>query len=453
MNTFDAFYLPGFDMSTVREWRYVEHDGMRSRYPVLGASQLIGICASIRSRRNAQLVDIAVRHVVEAVSAAAERMHNSLDEITRLVSAITGYSAPVTAQTLQQMFADWQTDSLQAMLRAELGNERVLDQAIEDPNMRGKRIAAYGFPLTFHVFSGNVPGVAVTSIIRALLVKSAVLGKTASGEPALAVIFARELEHVAPEIAECLAVSYWPGDEAGLSKAAAAEADAVIVYGGEVAVSSVARGLAPGKRLVVHGPRVSFGVVGPRRNEQIANEVAHAVAAYDQQGCVSPHLVYVAGTAEEAERFAQAVAVQLERLAESHPRGRLSTEEAVAIRNARAQAEFGDGEVFGAEHSGYSVIFEPDPAFRLSCLNRVVYVKPVASAHDVALLLPASHHLQSAAVAGFDDTKKAELIRLLGLAGVSRITSFERLPWPPMHWHHDGSAPLRELLWWQDIES
>jgi hypothetical protein len=98
------------------------------------------------------------------------------------------------------------------------------------------------------------------------------------------------------------------------------------------------------------------------------------------------------------------------------------------------------------------VIFEPSASFNVSCLNRVVYVKPVNSWPDVVRQLPAAQHLQSAAVEGFDATQKAELVRLLGLAGVSRVTSFERLPWPPMYWHHDGSAPLRELLRWQDVE-
>ena len=43
----------------------------------------------------------------------------------------------------------------------------------------GGRQAAFGPRLAAHVFSGNVPGVAVTSLVRSLLVKAATLGKTA----------------------------------------------------------------------------------------------------------------------------------------------------------------------------------------------------------------------------------------------------------------------------------
>jgi hypothetical protein len=193
-------------------------------------------------------------------------------------------------------------------------------------------------------------------------------------------------------------------------------------------------------------------VVG-ETDERVVRDVAHAVAAYDQQGCVSPHLVYVVGEAEKARGFAQAVARELRSLAASLPRGSVTPEEAVAIRNVRTAAEFGaDTELFGAEQDGFSVIFEKDASFKLSCLNRVLYVKPVKDPRDVLPWLPDARLLQSVAVAGFAESEKAGLARSLGLAGISRVTSFARLPWPPMDWHHDGGSPLRELIRWQDIE-
>jgi hypothetical protein len=450
MKTFDAFQLPGFNTATVEQWGYLEHGGARSRFPLLTKVQLTEICRTIREQRR-QLVSTPVNKIVSAIDRAAARMQSDLAETTQLLNAVTGYSQPVVKETLQHMLADWRADSLQTMLAAELPDARILDQPIPDPDVPGKLIAAYGFPLTFHMFSGNVPGVAVTSIIRALLVKSAVLGKTAVGEPVLPVLFARALEQVAPELAACLAVTYWPGGTAELDDAALNAAEAVVLYGGEDAIDQVAARVPTRTRLIVHGPRISFGVVGPQRSEQLSHEIATAVAAYDQQGCVSPHMVFVLGENDEVKEFAAHIAKALDRIAATHPRGEITAEEAVSIRNVRAMAEFGAGEVFGAEQAG-GVIFDVSPAFTVSCLNRVVFVKPVSSLDDVAQQLPAAHLLQSAAIAGFPPKQKAELIRRLGLAGVSRVTSFERLPWPPMHWHHDGSAPLRELTRWLDVE-
>jgi hypothetical protein len=449
-----AYHLPGLDPNAVEEWRYIEADGMRLRWPVLSSSQLATICDTLIRNRDEHLLMCSVNELVNAIDQTSGALREHIDETSKLLSAFTGYSQPVARETLSHMLDDWRAPALEQMLRSELGHPAVLDHPIVDAEIPGRRVAAYGFPFAFHIFSGNVPGVAVTSLIRSLLVKSATLGKTAAGEPLLPVLFAEQLARVAPRIATCVGVTYWPGGTAELEDVAINAADAVVVYGGEASVQAI-QAHAANKHIVVHGPRLSFGIVGPHAAPDLARDVAQAVAAYDQQGCVSPHVIYVVGAPELARAFARTVATELEHLSATLPRGPLSTAEAIAIRNARAAAEFADGgavELLGSEQAGYSVIVEQDPAFKLSCLNRLLYVKPVPEALLVPDLLPPRRFLQSAAVEGFPATEKAELVRRLGLSGVSRITSFAKLPWPPMHWHHDGSAPLRELITWQDVE-
>ncbi|HEY0673627.1 MAG TPA: acyl-CoA reductase [Longimicrobiales bacterium] len=453
MKSLDIFHLPATVVRGVTEWRYLERPGVRMRFPVLMSAHIDDICRAIRGNRTQHLNTRTVAAIVEAIDSAVTLMRRDAEATAALLSAVTGYSQPVAADTLAHMLDDWSADALHALLRSELQDARVLDQPVRDTAIANKYVAAYGFPLGCHVFSGNVPGVAVTSIIRSLLVKSATLGKTASGEPVLPVLFAQALSQVAPGLASCLALTYWPGGTADLDATAVANADVIVVYGGGAAVSAIAARVSPARRLVVHGPRLSFAIAGPTAGAREAADLARAVAAYDQQGCVSPHLVYVLGDATQARSFAQAVAAELEKLRETSPVGDLRTEEVIAIRNARAEAEFAPGmELFGEEGSGYSVILEQQPEFRLSCLNRLLYVKPVPSFDVIAAALPAREHLQSVGIAGFDEKAKAGLIRQLGLAGVSRITSFARLPWPPMHWHHDGATPLQELIYWQDIE-
>jgi hypothetical protein len=453
MTTLDAFHLPPGIVSDVADWGYQEYDGLRLRWPRLSAEQVTALCQQLKDARAQHLVTRKVDDIVDAVAAAARRLETQTTDLADTLSLVTGYSPPVVAQTIERMLADWSAQSLQALLRSELGHGRVLDTAVSDARAPNKRIAAFGFPLGFHVFSGNVPGIAVTSIIRSLLVKSGTLGKTATGEPLLPVLFARALAESAPELASSIAVTYWPKESDELIAAALEAADAIVVYGGDEAVRSIGSRVPPGRRFVVHGPRVSFAMAGTAASAADAEALADAVAAYDQQGCVSPHLVYVIGEAEQALGFARAIADRLAALAGTLPLGRISAEEAVAIRNVRTAAEFSsDTELLGSETDGYSVIVERDPTFRLSCLNRVLYVKPLPRPGDVSAHLPAREYLQSAALAGFSEKEKAGLIRQLGLAGISRITSFDQLPWPPMHWHHDGSAPLRELLYFQDIE-
>ena len=451
MTTFDAYHLPGFTASKFEE---LQAGDISIRWPALDAQDITTVCNTILHNRSKFLANTPVREIIRIIDAAVVHLEKDVDGVARLLSNVTGYSNEVVHETLEHMLRDWRAPALEELLRAELGDPDALDRPVTDPNIPAKSIAAYGFPLAFHVFSGNVPGVAVTSIIRSLLVKSATLGKTASGEPVLPVLFAQAIERVSPELAGCLAITYWPGGHHALERAALEAADVCVVYGGSDAVREIAEKFSPQKRLVVHGPRYSFGIVNDISSNTAAH-IARAVASFDQQGCVSPHVVYVTGSPSRARVLAEDVAREMTALEKQLPRGRLSTEEAVAINKLRTEAEFSDRnvELFGNEATPFSVIFEEDPQFRISCLNRVLYVKPVGDARDVVDLVPSPRDVQSVALAGFADNEKAELVQKLGQSGISRITTFERLPWPPMHWHHDGSSPLRELIWWLDVEA
>jgi hypothetical protein len=357
------------------------------------------------------------------------------------------------------MAVDWRAGPLRELLRSELGDPRVLDGFHADP--RGHRqAAAFGPRLAAHVFSGNVPGVAVTSIVRSLLVKAATLGKTAVGEPLLPALFARGLAEADAELGACVAVTYWHGGDDELERAALEHADAVIVYGGRDAVAAIRAKSPPGARFLGYGPKLSFGVVGREcLTENDAAEVAAAAAldasTFDQQGCVSPHVFYAEEGGEVSPReWALLLAREMEAVECDLPRGTLSPSEASSIRQLRARAEFSaDVDLHASEEgTAWTVIYDPDPAFEASCLNRVVRVKPVATLAAVpALVMDYGALLQTVGVsAGEEETRT--LAEALGALGASRIVPLGRMAWPPPWWHHDGHPPLRSLVRWCDLE-
>jgi hypothetical protein len=194
------------------------------------------------------------------------------------------------------------------------------------------------------------------------------------------------------------------------------------------------------------------------RLAQVADQIALAVATFDQQGCVSPHAVFLIGSHTAARTLAAQVAFALDRLEQRLPRGRISTAEALAIHEARTRAEFRHTEqepvIFAGRNTSYTVVLDGSDSFEPSCLNRFVYIKPVPNLEQlIQCLQPTSPYLQSVAVLGFPDHELPELLDRLARAGASRITTFAELPWPPADWHHDGSHPLRELIRWVDIET
>ena len=460
-SAFDAWYLPG-----------VEPDGMATlelgpltcRYPVPTTELIAGSIRVLREAGRA-LRERPVAELARVIAAAAARLADTDDplraEAVRLVGAATGYSDAMTRLVLDRMTDDWTTDALQRLLTAERGDPGVLDGF--RPAAPGRLTRAYGPDLAFQVFAGNVPGVAVTSLVRALLVKAPSLGKLASGQPVLPVLFARALESVDPEAARALAITYWPGGSEDAEWRAVEAADTVVVYGGEEAVAAY-RQRARGRRLVVHGPRFSVGLVAADALDEdlptLARDVARAVAIFDQHGCVSPHAIWVEETpAVTAADFAEALAAALAETESELPRGRVSPGEASTIQQERAAAELkghapsaSGTRVLAGGGTRWTVVHDPEPALRASCLNRFVRVHPIPDlAEAVDLLAHAGGQLQSVALAGGQDRRDRLAHHLAGV-GATRVTTFRRLPWPPPDWHHDGHEPIRELIRWVDLE-
>lgn len=417
--------------------------------------------------RDRYLADRPVAEIVDVVDAAASRFRDPADPLRQTAEAalpaVTGYSLPMIRRTLDGMVADWRADRLWELLRAEFGDPRVLDEFRTREHARGTT-RAFGPRFTTHIFSGNVPGVAVTSLIRSLLVKSAALGKTASGEPLLPALFARAVAEADAELGACLAVAYWPGGTEALDEAALGAADAVVVYGGTDTAASLRARTPANTRFIGYGHKLSFGMIG-REMLDAGNASAAAAAAaldvatFDQQGCVSPHLFYIEEGGEITPReWARMLAAAMERIERKLPRGTLSPAESSAIRQLRGEAEF--AQIAGSDlevhtspgGTAWTVIYDPDPAFAASCLNRVVRIKAVPKLEAIsALVEPVGSLLQTVGIAAGEE-RMAELAVALGRSGASRITPLGQMAWPPSTWHHDGHPPLGELVRWCDVE-
>jgi hypothetical protein len=461
----DAFHLPALSHPPTTAWPYgKDADAFEVRVPRLTPALLREQVTALVDARERYLARRPVAEIVEVIDRVALRLLDPADELRvtaeRALPAITGYSPPMIGRVLDRMAADWRAAPLRELLRAEFGDPRVLDGFQPGARQHG-RVAAFGPRLATHVFSGNVPGVAVTALVRSLLVKAATLGKTAAGEPLLAALFARGVAQVDSALGACLAVTYWAGGDEAMEKAAFEHADAVVAYGGGDALAAIRARAPAGARFLGYGPKLSFGAVGrDRLTEELAPDAACSAAldasTFDQQGCVSPHLFYVEEGGEVSPReWAALLAREMEAVERQLPRGTLAPGEASAIRQLRARAEFAAGgtELFASrEGTAWTVVYEPSPKFEASCLNRVVRVKPVADLSRVPALVEAyGSVLQTVGVTAAPGATQA-LAAELGRLGASRVVPLGRMAWPPPYWHHDGQPPLGSLVRWCDLE-
>jgi hypothetical protein len=294
-----------------------------------------------------------------------------------------------------------------------------------------------------------------------LLVKGPTLLKAGRDDTLLPMLYARSLADVDAELAESLAVTYWPGESSDHLSAALERADVVVAYGSDESVAAVRARTPVTARFVAYHHRVSIGLVGRdaltgASLAALARDIAWAVSAYDQRGCVSPRVVYAeeggeCSPAELADQLARAMADTDARW----PTGPLDAGEASRLQQARGTAELmaaaDGGRLLHGGSSAWTVWWAPKDVAQLPVAGRFVVVRPIADASTLAAQLgPLGPHLQTVGVAGLAGRLPA-VSKALGEAGASRIAPFRAVPFPPPWWRHDGRGPLLDLVRWVDI--
>ena len=469
--TFDAFRLPSFSSELPTDaptllWETIDvSESVTIRYPAGWPGDTAERLLQALREAGARLADVPVRDLVTCVGRVADRFLDSSDPIRHkaidLLVPTSGLSKEMASEILTGMARDWTAERLTELLRRELQDPGVLDGFCRLDE--GRSVRARGPLLTFHVGAGTVPGVGVTSMIRALLVKSAVLLKPGLGDVVLPVLFAEALSEEAPELSDSLAVTYWPGGSSPLEDLALQRAEAVVAYGGNEAIKSLRDRTPVTARFIAYHHRLSVGLVGrdaltAERAPRVARAAARAVSMFDQRGCVSAHAIYVEeGGAVDPVGWAALLASAMADLEAELPGGNLTAADASAVHQMRGSAELreasGSGvRVFRADDSFWTVILEEESGFTPSCLNRVVSLFPTPDLCGVAGSLgEVGGYLQTVAVEGAED-RLPMLAEALCRAGATRVTSFEKAPWPPPWWHHDGASVFAGLIRWMDLE-
>jgi hypothetical protein len=327
---------------------------------------------------------------------------------------------------------------LLALVHAELGNA----QALDDFRPYGGHLAkAVAVEKILHIISGNTPAAGLQSLMRGLLLGARNICKIPSGGLPEIAAFKRLLPPILAgrvEIVRDLPDSYL------------ARADAIIVFGSDETIEHFRALVRPGQVFLAHGHKLSFGVIFDDPQAESAAAAAQDTSAFDQQGCLSPHVFFVA---QDALAYAAKLATEMERLHTLEPRGVLSLSEANAIRNQRAELVFraaNDEPVAIFQSAGstaWTVVFDPAPGFPHTPLNRFIYVKPLPE--DLAdALWEVRSHLSCASI--WPATME-NVYRVSGL-GVSRICEVGRMQLPPTTWHQDGQQVLAPLVRWVDCE-
>ncbi|MCB1096390.1 MAG: hypothetical protein KDN22_12510 [Verrucomicrobiae bacterium] len=361
------------------------------------------------------------------------------DRAEALAAALRGFPHAMGSELTADNIMEW--------VRVELGHAEILDGF----RPRGPILSKANPPRTIlHVVAGNTPNAALQSLTLGVLSGSHNLLKLPSAAPAVSEAVQSFLAALPASLSQSVECAVELPDAWFLS------AGAVIVYGSDETVAHFRGRLRSWQKFIAHGHRLSFAIIFDAAISGLAAAAARDVSLFDQQGCLSPHTIYVAeNEGGGARAFAGQIAVAMKEFNEHTPRLPIDAGAAQEIQHLRSSYAFraaNDSRVdlWQSEKStDWTVIYEEEPQFAVSCLNRLVFVKPLPPLESLPehlrLVRP---HLSSVAIAPCSESHA----RLLMSLGVSRICAVGQSQMPTPFWHQDGQASLATLVDWIDLE-
>jgi hypothetical protein len=433
------------------------------------AQMIAEACVTLKRNRERYLAPRSTGSLVELLSEVARTWRDPHCPFLQMAlnqgPAVTGFQVETLRKGLDRFFGRLTADGLQALLLQDLGHPQRLDRISASSGPDAGRAAVVSGPeLLVHITAGNIPAPALMSMVLGVLLRSAQFVKCASEASLLPRLFAHSLYQADPKLGACLEIACWPGGSTALEDPLFEAADCVTATGTDETLATIQQRLPRKTRFVAYGNRFSFAYITKEMlsgftAKKMIERATDDVVAWNQLGCLSPHAIYVEdGGVISPEAFAELLAEAMGAREQTEPRGPLSRENAAAIASRRSIYELRAAHTAGTrlwcspDSTAWTVVYEAEPRFQLSCLNRFIYVKGV---NDLTTALQGAHGFPgkvSTVGLGAPEHKVEALATELARWGVTRVCPVGKMQDPPLTWRHDGRPPLGELVTWTDWE-
>ncbi len=312
-----------------------------------------------------------------------------------------------------------------------------------------------------HWVAGNVPVLGLLSLVQSMLCKNANVVKVSRRRPGSLPHLLAALADVAYTnaqgetfngriLTDTMAVVYADRQDQPAARELSRLADVRVAWGGREAVEAIIN--LPrryGTEDIVFGPKLSFAIVAAERlaDQDTARRTAAAIAAdacaFDQQGCNSPHTVFVErGGAIAPADFARVLGEAMD--AESRRAPPEEVDPAAAMNVFAVRTEYAmRGEAYHSRDIQWAVVYsDDDKGLAEPCYLRTLFVRPVDDVFEVAAFC--SSQTQTAGLA-VDDRRHA-LADALTARGVERCPAVGAMRIYDVPW--DGLFPMDRVVRW-----
>jgi hypothetical protein len=385
------------------------------------------------------------------------------DTIARLRQNLARGPAPMrVADSLARAFARWRERTLSerreaiARIAATSGwSPALLDESMDALLAPFTRDALESFATKIaphsrvgaFIMPANVPGAGMHELAAALISGASAIVKTSNREPGIFHEFAHTLREIDSQVGSMLEVVAFSRERRDLSDLMQHECDFIVMLGDDASLASV----DGATRMFGFGSRASGALISlaaPANLTSLAAAIALDVTLFEQQGCLSPHHIFVEDAeGTHAREFVRVLAAALDSLAAILPPAKLSFHTGAAIRRIRESARWrGIGgrrvELNEGAAMAWTVVLDQAARFMLSPGYRCVTITPVRDPADFEFkLAPMCGRLEAFAVAMPRHSRPRYLDVLAG-AGVAYVCDPGSMQSPPLMWPHGGGAFL-----------
>ena len=342
-----------------------------------------------------------------------------------------------------------------------------LDVPIERHGYDGL-LRAFPKGVVLHVGAGNVFLGILDSLVLGLITKNVNIVKISSSGSYFLNIFAQALKEADERgvLAQSFAVLNWGGGKKELETEILKYCNHVMVWGGYEAVDSY-RKMAPlDVKVEPFGPKTSFAIVFESAIEndgilELSRKIVKDCCMWDQSACSNMHTLYLVLGEKNKDKLLkklfEKLSQEFEYFQKKLPQGKISDDEKVEITKAReigkidmAMDKANVMSSFPTPH--WTFIYEKDPAYRVSPLNRVLYIKTVKNLDELkSNLYQLKGYLQTVAIAGNILEKKQVMEKFYDLE-LARFVSLGSMLDGKTGSPHDGIFPMMNLVNWVSLE-
>jgi hypothetical protein len=347
------------------------------------------------------------------------------------------------------------------LIHAQLGPIDILERPTSDDAIR---VRAQAPKLIYHVCAGNLAISAKISLAHGLLLGARNVVKLPGDRDDSSVhreilAFIRSLPAPLRRLVEM---------HRTLDTVLFGQADVIVAFGSESTMATLRAQTRWDQTFIAHGPAVSLLYLAEpnKLTPRHARACAIDILTYDQLGCLSPQAIYVPpGT--DFEVLGRKLATALEDHWHSIQR-KLARPLSIAARiaEARDMAHALGHRVWlpPKKHLGWTIIHDPDPTFQPSPLHGIIYLRQAAESKLAAALAPVAGRLSTIGfirpirpirpISPISQKQSSSRLEKVFLSlGASRFCPAGRMQFPPLTWHHDGRAPLGDMVRWIDVEA